>query len=100
MQVILSVPRPSLAAKLVGQILSIICSTILDKPKADPSPLMPGELTLEGLFFPEAALEVVVKLFLPVDVIVVAVVPVDLAPTVDYLLVCLAFCSYTKSTAC
>jgi hypothetical protein len=56
MQVILSVPMPSEAAILTGQILSIIISTVLAKPNpiAYVEALEEGDSFLDGLFFPAA----------------------------------------------
>ena len=74
-QVILSVPIPSEAAKLVGQILSNINSIVLESPNPDISvyfPFRPGELLpfvtfLVGdatLFLPDEDVEAVPLLFI------------------------------------
>ncbi len=66
MPVMLSVPRPSLAAKLVGHILSIIWPRIPHKPETAREPLigdLVGELDPFSPFLPE---ELLLLFLLPV----------------------------------
>lgn len=105
-QDILSVPIPSDAARLVGHILSIIISIVLDNPKpvwtVELVPFNPGDPTYESLFIYGLFFD---GLFFPLEVIFV---PVELAVDVpllvieevaDYFLASFNFYSYTKSTA-
>ena len=91
MQLMLSAPNPSDAAKFIGQILSIINSMILDNvPPPLTSPLS-GDLPpfFVGLFMGEVDLR-------EIPVLAEAAV-VDLCLLGD---TPFRFCSYTKSTAC
>ena len=84
MQLILSAPSPSEAAKLVGHILSIITSITLDK-------LPPGNYTTSFIPFLLGLLE---GDFLPGDD------ELFFFPGDNYPLLNLFLYSYTKSTAC
>jgi len=73
----LSVPNPSLAARLDGHILSIICPNIPHKPETARDPFVgdfTGELDPFKLFLPE---ELVLPFRLPVTVVELFLRPGD-----------------------